>query len=433
MNLKQHECVNKIETHLLFSNGLFKHSRRTSLDKLLNIELVILFWKNSFQKVIGVIKNQLLFVTFLVLFGSINVSFAKINDGESASTKFELTENLCTAAKQGNIQALKMLIAKKGVNLNAPGKDGDFPLLLAAGYHHLEAVDLLIKSGADFNAKRRDGATPLIFALYFNDAGITNLLLHTKDIDLSSSDRAGFTPLHYAVLGDFKGSIDVVKWLTRAKSVNVNATTEQGYTPLSFAAQLSNEDLIKVLLKVNNIDVNMPDKLGRTPLYWLASKGDIEGVKLLLKVEGIDVNKPENEGYTPLLIAAVNDYPKIVELLIRAGANLNSRRNEDGATPLFLAAKAGRKEVVKILANTKGVDVNLGLSDGGVTTPLCIAAGYNRIDIVESLLLTKKVNIEAAVTCAEKNNVRKSVERVISLAQANLQKEGDGQSGRQPH
>ena len=56
------------------------------------------------------------------------------------------------AAKAGNIKAVKQHIAA-GTDVNAKGRWGSTPLLLAALYGHKEVVELLISNGADVNAR----------------------------------------------------------------------------------------------------------------------------------------------------------------------------------------------------------------------------------------------------------------------------------------
>ena len=79
------------------------------------------------------------------------------------------------AAKAGNIKAVKQHIAA-GTDVNAKGRWGSTPLLLAALYGHKEVAELLIAKGAKVNAKNKNDNTPLDKAIKENHTEIANLL-----------------------------------------------------------------------------------------------------------------------------------------------------------------------------------------------------------------------------------------------------------------
>ena len=79
----------------------------------------------------------------------VTVSFLK--QGGSVPTPLRC---LFWATKQGNIEIVKLLIAK-GADVNAKDKDGSTPLYLVASRDKKEIVQLLIANGADVNAKTK--------------------------------------------------------------------------------------------------------------------------------------------------------------------------------------------------------------------------------------------------------------------------------------
>ena len=60
----------------------------------------------------------------------------------------------------GNIEAVKQHLAA-GTDVNAKGRNGWTPLLVAGLFGNKEIIELLIAEGADVNAKDKDGDTPL--------------------------------------------------------------------------------------------------------------------------------------------------------------------------------------------------------------------------------------------------------------------------------
>ncbi|KAF6214731.1 hypothetical protein GE061_009474 [Apolygus lucorum] len=98
-----------------------------------------------------------------------------------------------------------------------------------------------------------------------------------KGVDVNSTDKSGYTPLHYAVR---TGDIAVVQKLLIA-GANVNMKTKAGQaTPLHRAAAAGHTDVVKLLLDHGAEKVPL-DSDGRTPLHRSAEAGH-EGVSLLL-------------------------------------------------------------------------------------------------------------------------------------------------------
>uniref|UniRef100_A0A0K8T4B7 Uncharacterized protein n=3 Tax=Lygus hesperus TaxID=30085 RepID=A0A0K8T4B7_LYGHE len=98
-----------------------------------------------------------------------------------------------------------------------------------------------------------------------------------KGVDVNSTDKSGYTPLHYAVR---TGDISVVRKLLKA-GANVNLKTKAGQaTPLHRAAAAGHSEVVKLLLEHGAEKVPL-DSDGRTPLHRSAEAGH-EGVSLLL-------------------------------------------------------------------------------------------------------------------------------------------------------
>jgi len=204
------------------------------------------------------------------------------------------------AAEEGNVEAVKQCLAA-GADVNAEGRFGRTPLLLAAQEGHKEVAELLIAKGAVVHANTDTGWTPL--------HGVT-----TKEI----------------------------AELLIAKGADVNAKNDEGATPLDWA-----DGETAALLRKHGGKSGAEDSI-----HVAAELGNIEAVKQHI-AKGADVNaKNENES-TPLFTAALNGHKEIAELLIAAGADVNAK-NVGGRTPLDWAIQFREPEIADLLGKHGG-------------------------------------------------------------------------------
>jgi len=91
----------------------------------------------------------------------------------------ELDKQLREAATDGNLQAVKELVAR-GANLNAPSKEDDgetfFPRAVLLHHNH-DYIYELLQLGAKADVPDCDGATPLSLAVMGNDFLLAKMLL----------------------------------------------------------------------------------------------------------------------------------------------------------------------------------------------------------------------------------------------------------------
>ena len=88
----------------------------------------------------------------------------------------ELNNNLCTAARNNDKNAILQLL-QGGAEINAKDKKfGTTPLSWAAHNGHTEVAKLLIENGAEVDVRRNDGQTPLSLVVYKGHAEVAKLL-----------------------------------------------------------------------------------------------------------------------------------------------------------------------------------------------------------------------------------------------------------------
>ncbi len=200
-----------------------------------------------------------------------------------------ISNELLLAAEFGEIDKVKALLGKDGININQTNKSGCTPLFLAAARGHKEVVEALL------------GAT---------------------GINVNHVDRYGFTPL---LIAAHNGHNEVVEALLGKVGININQANSRGETPLLIAAHKGRKEVVEALLGKDGIDINHASNGHEiTPLLIAAHNGHNEVVEALLGKDGIDINQANKSGYTPLLIAADRGHNEVVEVLLEGGADYRS-------------------------------------------------------------------------------------------------------------
>ena len=105
------------------------------------------------------------------------------------------------AAKDGNLEKIKVLLKDKPDLVSSKDDKGATPLHLAALNGRAEAAALLLAGGADVNAGDKEGTTPLHFAAGNGHKDVVELLLANK-ADVGARGKNGLMPLHVAAIGD---------------------------------------------------------------------------------------------------------------------------------------------------------------------------------------------------------------------------------------
>jgi ankyrin repeat protein len=133
-----------------------------------------------------------------------------------------LNEELITAARKSNVEAVKTLLAK-GADVNAKTEYGATPLFFACDRGNVEIVKLLLAAGAEIDV--RDTfykSTPISWAVQRDQAEVVKLLVEkkpaSKEQTTAMAVAMGQTKTVEALLGtgDFKPE-SLTMWLTMAE------------------------------------------------------------------------------------------------------------------------------------------------------------------------------------------------------------------------
>src|SRR5262249_34691554 len=122
-------------------------------------------------------------------------------------------------------------------------------------------------------------------------------------VDVRAADVLGFTPLHYAAMGNGPGARPVIALLLK-----------RGADPTARAR----EPLIQV---------------GQAPRHLAAERGQLAAVAALLDARKDLVNLRNNFGETPLHLAARGNHLDLAQLLLERGADPRARTNDRAPLP----------------------------------------------------------------------------------------------------
>jgi ankyrin repeat protein len=333
-----------------------------------------------------------------------------------------------TAARTGNVEAVKTLYAF-GAQVNArEGFRGQTALMWAAAENHAAVVRTLIEVGADVNAssikyefpnlvggnggiihdRPEGGLTPLMFAARQGALEAGRVLLDAGAAVNAPESQYGFTPMQTAI---FNGHYDFAALLVeRGADVNDGslytaiemrnlATYSNRPNPPEQDRELTSLDVVKLLL-ARGADPNLPyaKKIpprqaqgdivvppGATPLFRATRATDLTAIRLLIE-KGARPAVANTDGSTPLMVAAGlgarrtgdeefvekaarADPLDAAKMFVDAGADVNAV-NDAGNTAMHYAALTGATRIVEYLV---GNGAKLDVKNKQGKTPLDLA------------------------------------------------------------
>ncbi len=119
--------------------------------------------------------------------------------------------------------------------------------------------------------------------------------------------------------------------------VDVTVTDRRGWTPLHSAARYCSDPSIVTLLLAAGAEIDARDRSGDTPLHWAAAENPSVDVLNTLIDAGADVNRADRFGWLPIHTAADrNANPDIIRALLDAGSTKKRRAYFLLFSPRFL-------------------------------------------------------------------------------------------------
>jgi uncharacterized protein len=278
---------------------------------------------------------------------------------------------LVDAARVGDWNAVRSLVADDRTAVNSTDVDGTTPLHWAIRANETEIADLLLRAGADAKAQDRLGTTPLYLAAANGNGAIIRKLLEAG-ANPNQTERTGETILMVATR---TGDVDAVRALLERGANPNTAEPQLQLTALMLAAEGGYTDAVAALVK-HGSDIQVRTRTGATPapklpcvdrtgcgshgvgiirgglpeqgisapipgfmtpLMYAAREGHVDTARLLIEA-GADVNEVDKNDITPLFMAISNNHIEMARFLIERGANIHAK-DWYGRTPLFAAVE----------------------------------------------------------------------------------------------
>ena len=237
-------------------------------------------------------------------------------------------DELDNAALAADLDRVRFLLGRKGVNINHKGSDGETPLHQAVVNNDAEMIELLLQHKAAIDEPDSDGYTPLALAAARNKTRAIQLLA-SHGANLEAQIPGGYTPVFIAV---GEGKLAAAKALIDAGAKCDIIEGPQHFTLLmAVATQRPPERrIIQVMQRI----------------------GPVELAQELVQHKA-DVNAASTQGVTALMIAAAHDNAPMIGLLLRAGAQLEARSRQ-GQTALDIAKQNGNDSATRTLQLLQG-------------------------------------------------------------------------------
>ncbi len=291
---------------------------------------------------------------------------------------------LIIAARNGQSGIVRLLAAKKGIDLDATNHARSTALLAACEQGHSEIAKLLLEIGANPNFRALEGFTPLAIASRQGNTEIVKLLLE-RGADIKARTDSGKTALN---LASGRGQLNLVKLLLENRA-DIDAVDLDGGTALTEATRHGHGEVVQFLLDMKAGLLAQSARFLDKQLFSATLQGDRDRIKELLAL-GASVNAQTDSGDTPLTLAVGLGDIKSIRLFISQGGNVNFRMG-GRLTPLLLASNAGQYSVAQLLLSSGAYPGDKN-KDGD--TPLHLAARHGQAEIVKALLATPLISAD---------------------------------------
>ena len=310
------------------------------------------------------------------------------------------TTPLCSAAKRGHLQVVRILLQAPAIAVDQATDDGVTPVAIAAQEGHKDIVRLLLMKGADPNIKHVSGITPLHLAGMCGHTAIVEMLLRAgSDMDVEvETEGERYTPYSLAQLAGRREVMSVLTAYRRATGQDPDRLET-----LSPCLRLQGRAL-HVLSRGQALEVEPewttppttpppewttpptkppPDRL--TPPTTLLQPSTVSIAQPVGTV-AISAVLPENSGKSSVVPAVM---PEAMEREVRGEMALADRATAGAAaelSPLAQAQDALRQEVLRKLEqdNLEPLEGIRLLEDVNASTDIdVLCALYNRLAHIE--------------------------------------------------
>ncbi|GMR31555.1 hypothetical protein PMAYCL1PPCAC_01750, partial [Pristionchus mayeri] len=167
--------------------------------------------------------------------------------GVDAKDMGDPREQFLTAAEEGQVDTLTLMLGINPEYVKAVDKDNYTALHRAAYNGHVEAVRLLLKNGANPEARTSEGWTVLHSASAWGNFEVVGVLL-SHGVEVNALSNGHLHALHLAVNSqeDPEKVFHTVRYLLQAPGVDASVQSGAGDTPLALARR-TNKRLFELI------------------------------------------------------------------------------------------------------------------------------------------------------------------------------------------
>lgn len=269
------------------------------------------------------------------------------------------------ATWDGDVGAVRQLLVKGTVHVDAADLDGDTALLAAARNGHERVVDVLLEAGADPYLANHEGESPSQYRMVLDRvvdpvhqavaAGDTEALasLINDGANLRRLNKDGDTPAHVALAKAYRYDLGLDGFLVETKhraSLDMLLRADPDLVDVPNGRHHGT-----IYAQVEAMEMGAcpsPPLAAANPqqAMWVALfKGDAAELADVLNRCHADVNQRTSDGATPLHVAAKNGRAAQVKTLLAHQADPTAAWC--GMTPLYVATSAGHANTMALLLN----------------------------------------------------------------------------------
>ena len=159
--------------------------------------------------------------------------------------------NIYQAAHLGELERIRVLVEREGVDVNAQNDFQLTPIQLASLRGNISIVRFLLANGADAAVVNHAGQTPLHSACNFRRVAVAQFLIVNGAADVNASDYFDQTPLHFAA---GRCRLSFVRYLlARGAASDIFVRDRNGKTPLDWASTNYHEDVFHYLKSTTEV------------------------------------------------------------------------------------------------------------------------------------------------------------------------------------
>ncbi|XP_069117385.1 inversin-like isoform X4 [Argopecten irradians] len=217
------------------------------------------------------------------------------------------------------------------------------------GRDYIKCCRLLVEKGASIDDQDKAGRTPLHWAVFSKNVSFVNELLESG-ADPSIRDQDGMDPFHLSII---IGAKEIFNAIVRDREVEfLDHKDGKGVPPVVAAVQHRQIDFARRLLDLG-VDINATDRrLKRTALHYAISSKRLDLYELLLKYKP-EIDVADYQGKTVFHRVCGNKDPryfqKLVETYNGIPEDVMDQAADDGMTPVIIACQNGNPEQLKEL------------------------------------------------------------------------------------